>query len=94
MSPIDDDHYQLSSGRTFYANNGVIGIAFDDVNPSTDTLSYGADGGIAIADLHDPAEHWTLDEKRELANFMIETWTRWRDGWTEQASAQGDGAGV
>jgi hypothetical protein len=26
----------------------------------------------------DPAEQWTPEERRELADFMIALWTRWR----------------
>ena len=60
----EGDGYVLSSGRTFYANNGIIGIA-----PGLD-ISEGYDGGIE-------EEYFTKEENREIAIFMIMLWTKW-----------------
>lgn len=60
------DEYQLSSGRFVYANNYYIGI-----NPDME-LSEGYDGGV---DDH----KWSPEERRELADFMIGLWTKYKE---------------
>ncbi len=73
MKQLDHDatgqHYQFEcSGRTLYANQHIIGI-----NPDLE-LSEGYDGHIG-----DMGGELTLDEQQELAAFMIELWTHYRD---------------
>ncbi len=65
----DYDGYRLSTGRTFYANRGLIGIAS---HPTNFELSEGYDGGICL-------EGWSAAELTELADFMIDQWRRFRE---------------
>lgn len=83
MERIDDDHYSLSSGREFYACRGIIGL-----DPDGPYVYEGSDG-----ELHDEADNfhadhygtapdhddrWTPEERRELADFMIAAWQRYK----------------
>jgi hypothetical protein len=68
----EGDFYTLSSGRRFYANNGILGLA-----PGDRHLNYGADGG---ADFYDYP--LTPAERREIAEFMIEIWQQWAEATT------------
>jgi hypothetical protein len=70
MRAKDKDTYVLSSGREFYANRGILGIA-----PREGELYEGYDGGVYI---DEPGEEWTADEKRELADYMIALWSQWK----------------
>jgi hypothetical protein len=75
------DLYLLSSGREFYANCGVIGL-----DPTSLNISEGWDGGIELdgSPTYDPktdpprSAPWTRAEKRELADFMIDAWKRFK----------------
>jgi hypothetical protein len=77
MKRIDDDNYELSTGRQFYAHAGIIGIASDDAEPPTGQLSHGWDGAIDVKNDLYPEDDWTLDERREFGEFMIALWTEW-----------------
>lgn len=59
----------FSSGRTAYCNAGIIGI-----DPDLE-LSEGYDGGFSI----DPYNTGpiTPDERREMAEYMIDLWRRY-----------------
>jgi len=72
MKRISADHYQLSSGRAFYANHGLISLSRDAEEPQGFELGEGYDG-------HVGDEEWTADDRRELAEYMIEEWTAFRD---------------
>ena len=70
---------ELPSGKTFYANGGIIGID-EDLN-----VTEGYDGGIEFQPLSqwedgDPEnlKPWTSAEKIELADMMIDRWTRFK----------------
>ena len=67
----DKDYCVLSTGRRFYANNGIIGID-DDGN-----ISEGYDGGIHTEGYEwpdEPEPPWTPAERAELADEMIRRW--------------------
>ena len=55
------------SGRHEYAHAGIIGI-----NPDGE-ISYGYDGGFLY-------EKWTDEERQELADYMIQLWTKFKYG--------------
>jgi len=57
-----NNEYKLSTGKTFYANNGIIGISPDLC------ISEGYDGGID--------GEFTQSEKKEISEFMIDLWRR------------------
>jgi hypothetical protein len=63
----DQDHYELSTGRRFYANNGVIGLSSDSPD-----LYEGYDGWVGEME-----GNLTDDEKHEVAEFMIGVWQNW-----------------
>lgn len=69
--------YELSTGRKFYANNGLISIAYDG------TIAEGYDGEIRIeGSYHDGvnlSDAWTPAEKVELADYMIGLWTAFKE---------------
>jgi hypothetical protein len=83
MEPIKDlkygtNEYRLSSGRTFYANNGIIGIGPDC---GANGLSEGYDGGIPVAcDWDEDFQPWTPTERGELADEMIRRWLVFKHG--------------
>lgn len=70
--------YELSSGRRFYANGGILGLGPGD----DETVSEGYDG-----DVEDPdggvrfgnglEGRFTPDEKREIAEEMMRRWAKW-----------------
>ena len=70
MKPIDPDHYELSTGRRFSANRGIIGLNADN------DLTEGYDSGIYIGGnpWDEPDETWSAAEKAELADYMIARW--------------------
>lgn len=73
-----DNVYTLAcSGRTFYANNGILGLsAFED------GLTQGYDGGVQIEPYDDEHEYFTLKERKEIAEHMIEAWRDWAEHGT------------
>jgi hypothetical protein len=67
------DIYRLTSGRVFYANNGIIGISPDG------EVSEGYDGGIdVVREWDDEFTPWTPAERGELADEMIRRWQRFK----------------
>lgn len=85
MKRLARDHYELSTGRQFYANRGLIGLAqngSDDegATPSGFTVSYGYDGYVDLDPFDEDERAWTVDERRELAEFMIAQWRAFGDG--------------
>ena len=59
--------YRLTSGKTFYANGGILGLGPDP----DEFLSEGYDGGVS------GEKDFTRDERREIASFMIMRWHEW-----------------
>ncbi len=78
MTYDDEDTYTLSTGRTFYALNGTIGLS-----PDSDEPSYGADGSIStegeVYTTIPSIPAWTPVERAELADAMIARWQAWKD---------------
>jgi hypothetical protein len=73
MTYDGEDNYTLSTGRTFYANNGIIGLAPDDDDPHE-----GYDGSIRTTGYEEGDEStWSQAERRELADEMIRRWNAW-----------------
>ena len=74
---INGDKLIFSTGRTIYANNGIIGIGkteeWADINHSLTSIRLnvyeGYDGYID--------EDLSQDEKIELAGFMAARWLEW-----------------
>lgn len=54
-----------TTGKEIYANCGIVGIS-----PSG-SLSEGYDGGVDVESL-------TIEEKIELADYMISLWTKFK----------------
>lgn len=70
---VAQNTYTLTTGRRFYANNGIIGI---DANGS---VSEGYDGGVETErDWDEEFAPWSGDERRELADEMIRRWERFK----------------
>ena len=70
--------YVLSTGKRFYANNGILGLAVDksgEAECRCDELSHGYDGGF----LHFREEGcvFSAEERREIAEAMVERWREW-----------------
>jgi hypothetical protein len=79
INDIEDSHFELSTGRRFYANGNIVGID-PDLN-----LSGGYDngldteyGGYTSGEEGPTFGPWTIAEKVELADYMIALWTRYR----------------
>ncbi len=70
-----DDHYTLSTGRKFYANNGILGLGPE----LDDLLSEGYDGTVWEDDERRDPDYktFTKAERREIAAAMIDRWKRW-----------------
>ena len=66
MKLIEPDKYELSTGRQFYANRGILGLG---TRPGSDDWSVfeGYDGGVDV-------DGWNPAEYQELADHMIEQW--------------------
>lgn len=69
--------YRLKSGRVVYANGGIFGLS-EDLE-----LTEGYDGSLSsrwpgYEYEPDPEHEFTADEVREIADIMIERWTRFR----------------
>lgn len=79
------DGYRLSSGREFYANDGLVSIARGAdgtfvIRPGYDGYLSGATGD--EYEEPDPGErdpNWSAEERRELAAFMIAQWTAFKE---------------
>jgi len=73
------DHITLSSGHQFKANGTVVGIG-EDLR-----VTEGWDGGIAEANADglEDTDNWSPEECRELADMMIDRWTRYREEYGE-----------
>lgn len=66
----------LSTGRDVDAYGGIVGI-------DKDLAIYGGyDGNILPSEGFDRDSDWTADEKAELADHMIDLWTRFKGGAT------------
>lgn len=72
MKKVEDGYLLESTGREFYAN-GYIG-AVESFEGSVD-IAHGYDGYIRIDDDEDN-EELTSIEKIEIADYMIELWSR------------------
>ena len=66
---IDGSKILFSSGREFYANNGIVGLS-----PELE-LFEGYDAHLEGYD-----QSLTPDESAELADFMIDLWRKFKDG--------------
>jgi hypothetical protein len=70
---IEGDEITFSSGRTAYANCGIVGIG-PELN-----ISHGYDGDIDWPPLP-VADALTTEDMRELADHMIATWKKFKKG--------------
>lgn len=66
-----NDYLILSTGRKIYANNLIFGIG--QTSDGEIGVSQGYDGGVYT-------EEFTKDERKELANYVIDLWTKWIEG--------------
>lgn len=68
-----ESEYELSTGRKFYANNGIIGLSGRLI------LKEGYDGSVEYEhyELDNETSIFTKKEKREIADFMIELFNQW-----------------
>jgi hypothetical protein len=82
------DSYELSTGRRISANRGLLSLSPDKGDRDETRLYEGYDGHIAEGAEMQPRdlEEWladdpilTADERREIAEFMIELWAEWGD---------------
>jgi hypothetical protein len=82
MEQIDRDTYRLSSGRTFYANCGIIGLSPEHVADETRRdVAEGYDGNIRTGnnpeDFYAGEQPWTDADRAELAIYMMGQWAQW-----------------
>jgi len=75
------DRFILSSGRIVPANNGNVSVRRDDngfhIYEGYDSCILGASGEAWWEDPErDP--NWTNEEKRELADYVIQQWQEYR----------------
>lgn len=66
---IDGDEVKFRTGRTEYANRGIVGISIDEDGEIS--LSGGYDDGFPRFD--DPL---IKEEREELAAYMIDQWAK------------------
>ncbi len=72
------DYFTFSSGRTEYAHNGIVGISPEG------GIFHGYDGDIEwpvpewVKDVQPESQRLTADDMRELADAMIERWTKFK----------------
>lgn len=72
--------YTLSTGKTFYANNGILGLKTEyglNTRNGEVELTQGYDGFVKY--FEDEAENeegkLTEEEKKEIAHYMIRMWS-------------------
>lgn len=88
MIRVESDKIYFSSGRTAYANNGIVGLS-----PELE-VTEGYDGGVAWPphEESDANDALTAVDMAELADHMIERWARFRaslaEHLTEPATAE------
>lgn len=75
---IEMDELIFSTGKTRYANCGIIGLS------PKGSISEGYDGGLwdkdmSNRDLYDEDEDLTKAERVELAEYMIRQWGKFLD---------------
>lgn len=63
----DKDTFTLSSGRTFFANTGIVGLRVRSV------VVFGGYDNVVYA------EEWTRADREELADTMIKLWQDWKN---------------
>lgn len=72
----ETERYTLSTGKTFYANNGILGLSIEG-----DGLYEGYDSGVHVDETSPPGpvdeQQFTPREKQEIAIVMIKRWQRW-----------------
>jgi len=76
---LKDDTYTLSTGHTFYANNGIVGMS-PTFAKSGDKFAEGYDGDEYTRKAYPDDEFthdWTPAERQELADHMIALWQQW-----------------
>ena len=72
MKQAGDNTYRLKSGREFYANRWILGLAPDD-----DSLFHGYDGEAWIYESHNYSQEFTPEERKEIAEYMVRMWRAW-----------------
>ncbi len=74
MIKIDGDYIIFTSGRSMYANFGIVGIGPDgNISEGFDSaISWPPDEGFEKSDL-------TSDDMRELADMIIERWIAFKE---------------
>ncbi len=70
---IDGNYVVLDGGRRFYAYAGVLGI----LNLDSDRLVSGYDDYVEGGEFLEQSP-LTPEERSEIAEFMIDRWSRWR----------------
>lgn len=60
------DTYTLSNGKSFDANNGILGLG------ENITIYEGYDGEVC--------ESFSREERQEIGEFMIDKWSKWING--------------
>jgi len=79
MKKIEEEIFELSTGKFIYPNCGFIGLALN--NNGISSLSGGYD---EVYECFSEGERivepdLTIDEAKEVAEYMIEEWTKFRD---------------
>lgn len=72
----DSGEYVLSTGRSFSANRGILGVS----PLETGVVFEGYDGQVCMIDQHEIMNErtpFTKAEKREIADFMTALWDAW-----------------
>ena len=73
MKRVNQDEYELSSGRTVPSNNGIIGLSPD----FDEGIFEGYDGHVAFPDravMDDIGRKFTYRDHLEVALFMADLW--------------------
>ena len=74
MERIGRDRFKLTTGREFGAHQGIIGLQVD----APSGVYGGYDEQIFLESSDDEEPAWTIEERAELADYMIARWTLWR----------------
>lgn len=73
---VEDGKITFSSGRWFRANLGIVGLS----EPGEDgwNVTEGYDGGVSDFMGSAGSDHLQSEDARELADYMIGLWSRFR----------------
>jgi hypothetical protein len=85
MMKVGHDELTFSTGKTLYANRGIVGLCLTDNDEDRQNVFYGYDGDIStpLDDCVSPEHRMTPEECVELADAMLKRWAEFRSHYAK-----------